>query len=66
MSVWISTGEAARMLGYSRDHFRRAFCESPVSGLAVMMVQRPGQLLPRYMVRRVDVERLVNTSVLTG
>ena len=66
MSEWISVTEAANMLGYAPNYFRRAFCTHPINGLSVMVIHKPGGLLPRYRVLRADVVALLDSSKKTA
>lgn len=59
---WISTKEAAALLGYSEDYFRRTFCAegAPLVTIRVWHGPRGGR---RIVVLRVAVEALVEEQI---
>lgn len=66
MTEWIGVTEAAEMLGYDPDYFRRAFCVHPVNGIAVLVIRKPGAKYSTYRVLRADVVALVQSSKRTA
>lgn len=61
MSDWISVKEAAAMLGYTPDGFRKRFCDTPIGGLSVLIISK-GRKRRSIRVLRADVESLVSSS----
>jgi len=59
---WISVKEAAALLGYSEDYFRRVFCapDAPLLTIRVWAGPRGGR---RIVVQRFSVEALLEDQV---
>ena len=60
-SEWIKVSEAARMLGYSTDGFRRKFCDG-MAGITVLSV--PTAKGRSLRVLRADVLKLVSDNLI--
>lgn len=56
---WIGVKEAAALLGYNADYFRRTFCE-PAAPLLPIRQRRGPKGRRRILVLRAAVEALVN------
>lgn len=58
-SLWISVKEAAAMLGYSRDYFRRIYCDPAAPLVPIRPGRRAGS---RTLVLRAAIVQLVETE----
>jgi hypothetical protein len=60
---WIDVSEAARLLGYNTDYFRRVYC-NPQSPLLVIRIWQGNNGGRRTMVLRASVEKLIERQVI--
>lgn len=59
---WLTTGEAAQMLGYSRDYFRRSFCDKKAPKVPIRVRKGPKGGI-RILVLRRAIEKLAQDEV---
>ena len=59
---WISVAEAAAMLGYSEDYFRRTFCD-PEKPLVPIHQRRGKAGQRRIRVLRAAIEKLIASEI---
>jgi hypothetical protein len=60
---WIDMSEAARLVGYNVDYFRRVYC-NPQSPLLVIRVWQGNRGGRRTMVLRASIEKLIDQQTI--
>jgi hypothetical protein len=63
-SDWLTTKEAAALLGYSVNYFRKEFCNPQAPLVTIREVGQPGMKRRRILVSRASIERMIEEQTI--